>query len=136
MGNETVSKRICLHHSTEGRLLAGFFLISSIAAAITDVIALWRHSAFVVREGILTNWGQALLLLFCVYFLARVVCTAERVLFGACALISILILAVGNASVLRDLPSAFWRTALLVLACVAAGSAGQIVVHRPREKSH
>ena len=133
MGNETVSKHICLHRSTEGRFLAGFFLVTSLAATITYAIAIWRNSALVVREGVLNNWGQVLLLVFCVYFLARVTCIAERVLFGSCALISILILVIGNIRVARDLSDLFWRIVLLTLACIAAASATQIVVIRRRE---
>jgi SNF family Na+-dependent transporter len=132
MGTETASKRTCLHQSFEGRLLAGLFLVSSVAAAVTYAIALSRNSAFVVREGISNNWGQALLLLFCLYFLTRVVCTAERVLFGSCALIAALILMVSIVPSLRDLPGVFWRIVLLILACVAAASAGSIVINRGR----
>jgi len=135
MANKTVSTRTCLHQSTKGRLLAALFLVSSVAATITYVIALRRNSAFVVSEGIVNNWGQVLLLLVCAYFLARVVCIAERVLFSSCALISILILAIANIPSLRDFPGSgvFWRVVLLILACVAAVSAGQIAVNRRRE---
>jgi hypothetical protein len=134
MGNETVSRHICLHRSTKGRLLAALFLVSSVAATITYVIGLWRNSAFVVSEGIVNNWGQVLLLVVCAYLLARIVCMAERVLFSSCALISILILAIANIPSLRGFPGngVFWRVVLLILACVAAVSAGQIAVNRRR----
>lgn len=98
------------------RLLAAVFSVFTLAGAIGNAVALLKGTKFVVVPGLLSSWGDILLLGLCLILLFR-----ERELVGRLLLVTVgIVTALGLLlsavpSVQSTLPNAGWWTIRMLL---------------------